>query len=92
MTTAAMATTASSSPALTVACIGLATGLLSAGWLAALVGVLGLLLARVPVYDRFRHEPSVTVAPETGAGLSTADEGAPTAEPKNAAIAHGGNR
>jgi hypothetical protein len=78
--------------ALTVARIGLATGLLVAGWLAALAGVLGLLLARVPVYDRSRHEPSVTVALETNAGPASADEGAPTPEPETADIAHGGSR
>jgi hypothetical protein len=84
-----IAGTSLGSLALTVARIGLATGLLSAGWLA---GVLGLLLARMPVYDRCRHEPSVTVALETGAGPSTADEGAPTPEPETADIAHGGSR
>jgi hypothetical protein len=60
--------------------------------LAALAGVMGLLLAHVPVYDRSRHEPSVAVALETGAGQSTVDEGAPTAEPETADIAHGGSR
>ena len=78
--------------ALSAARSGLPTGLLVAGWLAAVVGVLGLLLARVPVYDRVRHEPSLTVALETGAGPSAADEGAPTAEPETAAIVHGGSR